>query len=158
MQWADVLADPCLRDLPYKIELDGYGRIVMTPASNHHARAQSRLVRRLDRTFTTGEVLSECSVATRDGVKVADVAWLSDDFLARHGEATPYPEAPELCVEILSPSNTAAEMAGKAALYLQAGAREVWLVDEAGHRTIHGPDGVRETSVFPEAADWPPLF
>lgn len=130
----------------------------MTPASNRHGWVQTRLVRRLDRIFRSGEILSECSIATRDGVKVADAAWLSDDFLARHGEMTPYPQAPELCVEILSPSNTAAEMAGKAFLYIDAGACEVWLVDEAGSRTIHGPDGVRATSAFPEAADWPPLF
>jgi Uma2 family endonuclease len=158
MQWADVLADPCLRDLPYKIELDGYGRILMTPASNHHGRAQASLAHRLANRYASGAVITECSVETADGVKVADVAWLSDDFLARHGETTPYPQAPDLCVEVLSPSNTAPAIAAKAALYLQAGAREVWLVDEAGHRTIHGPEGVRETSVFPEAADWPRLF
>jgi hypothetical protein len=34
MEWIEVLADPVLRDLPYKIELNEYGKIVMSPASN----------------------------------------------------------------------------------------------------------------------------
>jgi hypothetical protein len=38
MQWADVLADRSLRDLPYKIELDRNGNIIMSPASNRHGR------------------------------------------------------------------------------------------------------------------------
>lgn len=158
MNWAEVLADPCLQGLPYKIELDGYGRIVMTPASNHHGRARARLVQRLAALFGTGDIITECSVATTDGVKVADVAWLSDAFLAEHGEATPYALAPDLCVEMLLPSNSAPAMAAKARLYLAAGAREVWLLDEAGHRTVHGLEGRRATSIFAEAADWPPLF
>lgn len=158
MNWAEVLADPCLQDLPYKIELDTYGRIVMTPASNHHGRAQSRLVRRLAQLFTTGDIITECSVATTDGVKVADVAWLSDAFLAEHGEATPYPSAPDLCVEVLSPSNTAPAIIAKARFYLEAGAREVWLIDEAGHRAVHGLEGVRAHSIFAHAQDWAPLF
>lgn len=158
MNWAEVLADPSLQDLPYKIELDGYGRILMTPASNHHGRVQASLAHWLATRFTTGVVITECSVATADGVKVADVAWLSDAFLAEHGEATPYPLAPDLCVEVLSPSNSAPAIAAKAALYLKAGAREVWLVDEAGTRTVHGPEGVRAISLFPDAQSGSPLF
>ena len=154
MQWAEVLADPCLQDLPYKIELDRLGRIVMTPASNRHGRVQISLGAWLKSRFAAGTVVGECSIATADGVKVADVAWLSDAFAARYGDATPYPEAPELCVEILSPSNTAAEMVAKARLYLDAGAHEVWLVDEAGHRTLHGLEGVRAHSIFAHAQEW----
>jgi len=149
MEWAEVLSDPCLRNLPYKIELDHYGRIVMSPASNRHGRAQARLVRWLDKVVTEGEIVTECSVATLKGVKVADVAWLSADFVARHGDATPFLRAPELCVEVISPSNSAAEMAEKVQLYLDAGAHEVWLVGEDGSVTVHGPEGQRAGSIFP---------
>jgi hypothetical protein len=31
MQWAEVVEDPNLKDLPYKIELNEYGQIIMTP-------------------------------------------------------------------------------------------------------------------------------
>ena len=37
--------------------------------------------------------------------------------------------APDLVIEILSPSNTAAEMEKKFSLYREAGVREYWIVD-----------------------------
>ncbi len=149
MDWAEVLADPCLKDLPYKIELDQYGRIVMSPASNRHGRVQARLVRWLAQIFAEGEIVTECAIATPLGIKVADVIWASPGFVSRYGDATPLPEAPELCIEIVSPSNRAAAMAEKVALYLNAGAREVWLVREDGGLTLHGPEGERSASVLP---------
>lgn len=152
MEWAEVLSDPCLKNLPYKIELDHFGRIVMSPASNRHGRAQARLVRWLDRVVTEGEIVTECSVATADGVKVADVAWLSADFVARHGDATPFLQAPELCVEIISPASTPAEMAEKVRLNLDAGAQEVWLVGEDGDVTVQWPGGATRRRDFPDHA------
>ena len=52
------------------------------------------------------EVITECSIQTSDGVEVADVAWLSEGFVLDFGFITPYPKAPELCIEIVSPSNS----------------------------------------------------
>lgn len=69
---------------------------------------------------------------TADGVKVAGVAWASADFLRRHGVANPYPEAPEIVVEILSPPNTLAEMQEKKELYFARGAREFWICEADG--------------------------
>ena len=77
-------------------------------------------------------MLTECSVQTTDGVKVADVAWCSKAFIKQYGYETPYSQAPELCVEIVSPSNSTEEMTNKVQLYLQAGAEEVWVVWENG--------------------------
>lgn len=141
MQWADVLADPTLRDLPYKIELNEYGKIVMTPASNRHGNVQSRISRRLWDAFKKGEVITECSVATDKGVKVADVVWCSPGFIDKHGLETPYSEAPDICVEIVSPSNNEREMQEKAALYFARGAKEVWVVSETGETKIYGSQG-----------------
>jgi hypothetical protein len=31
MKWAEIIVDKTLQDLPYKIELDRYGNIVMSP-------------------------------------------------------------------------------------------------------------------------------
>ncbi|MDD5298498.1 MAG: Uma2 family endonuclease [Rhodocyclaceae bacterium] len=148
MQWADVLADASLGNLPYKIELDELGRIVMSPASNRHGILQARLVRLLARLFNEGEILVECSISTHAGVKVADVAWMSAEFNARHGDITPCPAAPELCIEVLSPSNSPAEMTEMIHLYLGYGAREVWTVSEAGDIRLFGPEGERELSCF----------
>lgn len=145
MDWASVIENPLLRNLPFKIELNRFGQILMSPASNRHGRLQSRLVIALDRHMNArgegGEVITECSVQTSDGVKVADVAWASDAFVAEHGYETPYPAAPEICVEITSPSNSGAEIEHKIRLYLEAGAQEVWVVDEDGGTEIYGRTG-----------------
>jgi Uma2 family endonuclease len=141
MQWADVLADPTLRDLPYKIELNEYGKIVMTPASNRHGSMQVEIALRLSRVGGDGKVIAECSVQTRLGVKVADVVWCSSEFMGRHGLETPYAEAPEICVEIVAPSSSDEEMAGKRRLYFERGAKEVWVVSEEGVVRVFGPDG-----------------
>lgn len=136
LQWADVLANPYLKDLPFKIELNRWGRIEMSPASNRHGIEQVRIAQELIQKQSGGKVLVECSVQTSDGVRVADVAWISDARLAQFGDATPFPQAPEICVEIMSPSNSWAEMHFKAGLYLQAGAQQVWVVPIDGERRI----------------------
>ena len=135
MQWADVMSNPWLKDLPFKIELNRWGKIEMSPASNQHGATQADLVAELRRR-RGGRVLVECSVQTTDGVRVADVAWISTARLTTMGWATPFPQAPELCVEIMSPGNTWAEMHMKAGLYLQAGASEVWVIAADGKRTV----------------------
>jgi len=151
MNWPEVLADPTLRDLPYKIELNEHGSIVMTPASNRHSRLQFRLGQRVAEVTTGGEVMVECSIDTPKGVKVADVAWLSDAFLAAHGEETPYTAAPELCVEVVSPSNSAAEIEEKKGLYFAKGAKEVWLCDEDGRVEFFTAEGPVDKSALFEA-------
>lgn len=135
MTWNDVLANPHLKDLPFKIELNRWGRIEMSPASNQHGMVQLQRVQDLAQR-PRGTVISACSIQTSDGVRVADVAWISAGRLAEFGVATPFPRAPELCVEIMSPSNSWPEMHVKAALYLEAGAEEVWVVTLDGRRTV----------------------
>jgi len=131
MQWAEVIKDPSLQDLPYKIELNRWGNIEMSPAGNRHGWLQSRLIVLLSRVLLDGDVISECSIETSIGVKVPDVSWCSTGFLQRHGFTTPYPEAPEICIEILSPSNRRVQMDEKIRAYMAAGAQEVWLIGES---------------------------
>ena len=47
---------------------------------------------------------------------------------AEYGDVTPYPKAPEICVEVTSPSNSKEEIEHKTELYLAKGALEVWVV------------------------------
>jgi Uma2 family endonuclease len=67
--------------------------------------------------------------------------------VARHGEERVLQSAPEICVEVLSPSNSTKEIDDKRCAYLAAGALEVWIVDPVG-RTIafFGPEGARAGS------------
>jgi Uma2 family endonuclease len=146
MEWVDVLNDPLLQNLPFKIELNKFGKLLMSPASNHHGRMQGRLSGLLWNELPEGETIAECSIQTSDGVKVADIAWASAAFIAEFGYATPYPKAPELCVEIASPSNSKIELAEKAQLYLAKGAQEVWIVYENGAMEIFSRAGQISTS------------
>ena len=151
MNWQEVCENPALQDLPFKIELNRFGQIVMSPASNWRGALQMRIGSGL--LALGGEVISECSVQTSDSTKVADVAWLSEGFVAEHGMTTPYLVAPEICVEILSPSNSKEEMKVKRDLYFEAGAQEVWECDQDGVMTFYGKLGVLELSGL--APDFP---
>ncbi|EIC20497.1 Uma2 family endonuclease [Thiorhodovibrio frisius] len=150
MEWSEVVDNPMFANLPFKIELTQFGKLLMSPASNEHGRIQSRLCAKLLEKQTGGEVVTECSVATIDGVKVADVAWLSNEFVSRYGFVTPYPAAPELCIEILSPSNSMLEMQEKVELYLKTGAVEVWLVRDLGSMEFFDCYGkLSKSTLFP---------
>ncbi|MBK5929412.1 Uma2 family endonuclease [Halochromatium salexigens] len=148
MQWSDVVDNAMFADLPFKIELTKFGKLLMSPASNEHGRIQSHLSAMLLQQQPGGDVVAECSIATADGIKVADVAWLSADFVARHGFVTPYPKAPDICIEIVSPSNSIVEMKEKAKLYLDSGALEVWIVHSLDQIEFLGVDGKLLKSVL----------
>jgi Uma2 family endonuclease len=148
MTWDDVLADPTLQDLPYKIELNERGQIVMSPGTNLHSNRQFRLGYIFADELGEGEVFTECSVFTRLGVKVPDVAWASRAFLDEHGYSTPYAQSPEICAEVRSPSNTWVEMREKIGLYLEGGAREVWICEEDGRLRFFSSQGEMKASIL----------
>lgn len=156
LRWAELCSDPLLRDLPGKIELNALGVIEMSPASTRHARLQAAIAHALMQQLPAGAAMTECALATAEGVRVPDVAWASADFTARHGDSTPLPQAPEICVEIRSPSNSDEEMAMKTHAYLAAGAVEVWIVDEAGSLQVFGAQGPQEASRYPVRLALPP--
>jgi Uma2 family endonuclease len=139
MTWQEVMDSPYLQNLPFKIELSKWGKVEMSPASNLHGERQGEIYCQL-RKKRGGKVIIECSIQTDDGVRVADVAWISNALYEQFGKLTPYPRAPEVCVEIMSPGNTWAEMHMKAGLYLKAGAKEVWIEPLNGKRTTIKPE------------------
>ena len=153
--WQEALRDPSLQDLPYKIEVNAWGKLEMSPASNRHGRLQVEVASELKRQLP-GLVITECSILTRIGIRVPDVVWASTEFMKHYGEITPYVRAPEICVEIISPSNVQAEIDEKMSAYFAAGAREVWLVAEAGTIRYFGPAGEKEASDFPVQITLPP--
>jgi Putative restriction endonuclease len=93
-----------------------------------------------------GRTLTECPISTADGVKAADVAWASAERMSELGDQVCFPRAPDICVEVLSPSNTETEMQEKMALYFDAGAREVWLCSESGAMSFFGPETSQPSS------------
>jgi len=148
MQWSEVVDNPYFENLPFKIELNRYGKIEMSPASNKHGRLQLFLGSLLERKLKKGMALTECSVQTTEGVKVADVAWCSKIFIKKYGYTTPYLQAPEICIEVVSPSNSKEEMRNKVKLYLEAGAVEVWIVWENGVIDYYNNKGQLQNSAY----------
>jgi Uma2 family endonuclease len=155
VRYRSLCDDPLLANLPGKVELDIWGRILMSPANNYHSALQTRLSGRL--AALGGQAFVEASVLTTAGVLVADVAWASAEFMRAHAFETPYSRAPELCVEVASPSNSRKELNEKVQAYLQASAEEVWIVYPQSKRCeFYGEQGLMQLSRY--AVDLADLF
>jgi len=75
-----------------------------------------------------------------DTVRGPDMSFVSSVRLAGHRGETFFEGAPDLAVEVLSPSNTRRDMAEKTRDYLAAGARLVWTVESRKETvTVHAP-------------------
>jgi len=152
MHWEEVCEHPELRDLPFKIETNEYGEIVMNAVKVIHSLYQGEIDYLLRSQLQGGRTLPECAIRTRKGTRVADVAWASHERVRIiRGEAD-CSIAPEICVEVRSGSNTGNEMAEKRALYFECGALEVWLCID-GNMFFHAPEGALHQSRL--APDFP---
>jgi Uma2 family endonuclease len=154
-RWDEICHDPSLQDLPYKIELNSWGKVEMSPPGVQHAWLQAALVVELKQQMPDGLALTECPILTTIGVRVPDVVWASAEFMKRHTGLSPLPRAPEICVEVLSRSNVEAEITAKTRAYLAAGAKEVWLVAENGTVRFIDDSGEKAHSHFPVALTLP---
>jgi Uma2 family endonuclease len=147
VRYRDLCEDRRFANVPGKIEVDVWGRLVMTPASTYHGRIQGRICQKL--AVLGGEALVEVGIATPRGLFVPDIAWASAAFVAAHGGETPLTRAPELCIEVVSPSNSVKELQEKTTAYLTHGAEEVWLVYPKSKRwEFHGKDGLLARSRY----------
>ena len=152
-RWEELRADLELAKLPFKIETDRLGRILMSPPPFFdHVRHVARIIELLHGHLPAGKVLPETPVVTSDGVKVTDAAWISAGYAAELEGQHPaaLERAPEICVEVLSPSNTSEEMAEKCALYLEAGAQDVWLCGLDGKIAFYTPDPSTQSAICSE--------
>ncbi len=151
MNWQQLCTDPVLCDLPYKIELNERGQIIMSPARLAHSAFQSLIDRKLAQLMPQGITLTECAIRTRKCTKVADVAWFSKSLWEQVKDEYDSPVAPEICIEVLSPGNTAKEMRDKKRLYFDSGAEEVWFCNENGKMNFYGKNGkLKNSALVPE--------
>jgi Uma2 family endonuclease len=152
MNWQEVCESPYLQDIPFKIELNRWGQIIMSPAKNIHSVLQWRIQRTLYKLKeNSGEIIPECSIQTGDNIKVADVVWISEERFQQVRHEIAYSLAPEICIEVISASNTKKEMRKKIALYLKAGAKEVWICTEDGKMSFYNHDGKLKRSTLVSA-------
>ena len=153
-RWAELLTDPEVARLAHRIETDRHGHVLVSPPPTPaHGKKQNRIGTLLEQMLPNGHVVTECPVSTPDGVKAIDVAWLGPGRGQEADNETCLTRAPEICVEILSPSNTPVEVEEKIALYFEVGAREVWICQRDGTLKFHfrAPPEVRQASeICPE--------
>jgi Uma2 family endonuclease len=148
-RWAEVLADPELARLPHRIETDRHGHILMSPPpAPAHGDRESEIVFQLKTLLPHGRTITNCPVSTSDGVKAPDVAWVVPERRLEVRSLVCLTRAPEICIEVLSPSNTLKEIQEKTALYFEAGALEVWICHEDGSILFHfrTPPAIRQRS------------
>jgi Uma2 family endonuclease len=149
-RWAEIAGDPRLAKLPDRIETDRHGHILMTPPPGFpHSDRQGQIMTLLIQLLPAGRAMPECPISTADGVKAVDLAWLDSDRIELRERPLILTCAPEICIEILSPSNTSAEIDEKRALYFDAGAAEVWICNLDGSITFFvRPDRQQSTSLL----------
>jgi Uma2 family endonuclease len=93
-----------------------------------------------------GEAFGEidCRI-TDDTVRKPDVSvFLGERLKQIDLDRIPAPFAPDIAVEVLSPSESAVEVRRKVRDYLRAGGKEVWLLDHANDEVlVHTNTGIR---------------
>jgi len=109
------------------------GKLIEMPgAKPNHSELQALLVTFLMNfvlAHKRGKVLSEIGCQfTPDTKMFPDVGYVSFERLGSHDMREYLPFAPDLAIEIMSPSNTDTQIAEKVDWYLRYGARLIWVV------------------------------
>lgn len=129
MHGYQVLTNPAFKNPPFKIELDCLKQLPISPALNAHDATQADRARVCKGQFKQRErVYSECSIQTHNVVRVENVVWAPDAFVAADANTTRLPLAPELRIAINWRSLSKTAIASKASLYFVCSAQAVWEV------------------------------
>lgn len=147
-RWRELSADPEIAALGYRVSTDPYGNLLLMPIPGFgHAGFQFEVGKMMDGLMTGGMTLGECSISTSGGIRGPDAAWISHSRAKKAVKDGLLLIAPEICVEVLSASNTKAEIEEKMALYFEAGAKEVWLCDAKGRMFFYHSGSVKKPAV-----------
>ncbi len=151
MAWVEACNDKSLQNLPYKIELNRQGKIIKSPTRNKHGFYQGEIAHLLKKFLPHGHVIVECAIDTLEGTYVADATWVSAERFKIIEDEFSCSIAPEICVEVWSPSNSPEELAMKRRLYLEKGALEFWYCDAKGGISHFDESGeVAESKLCPQ--------
>jgi Uma2 family endonuclease len=149
-RWLEIIDDPALAERSERIETEPGGQMIMAPPPDFLHRTQAKKIQAyLDRLFGEERAVTEQPIETANGaIKIADVVWLTQEQYQRllAEPKLPLKPAPPICVEIISPSNTAAAPDEKRALYFATGASEVWLCERKGRLRFFDASGEIEKS------------
>ena len=139
MNWQEVCENNHLQNIPFKIELNEYGQVVMSSMKIIHSLLQGEIETLLTKYLASGQAFPECAIWTEKGTKVADVVWVSTERLEQIKYETECSIAPEICIEVLSDSDTDKEMEIKKQLYFQQQTQEFWICDQQGKMRFFNP-------------------
>lgn len=129
-------------ELYWKVETNAHNQIIMSPPPHtDHNEYGTEIFVLLLRLLPDGRATMGSGVQTSNGTRIPDVLWMSRARRRKHRGKVSYPEAPEICVEVISPSNSRREIKEKTALYLEAGAEEVWHCERDGTMKFFDADG-----------------
>jgi Uma2 family endonuclease len=131
---ADELAGTSIPDK--QVELIRGRLVVREPPGTHHGAVSANIALELSafvRTEKLGQVFAQDTgfkiASDPDTVRGPDVAFVLLERLDRIPEEGYAELAPDLVVEVLSPSDRAGELLAKIAEWLAAGSRSAWLID-----------------------------
>lgn len=145
-------------------ELDE-GQLVMepSPAARHNLIRQRIAMRLMDfvDSHQLGIVLEEMDFRlSSDSVRNPDVSFVTADHVELLDlDRSPLDGGPALAVEVISPGNTAEDIAKKIQQYLRAGSQTVWIVypklrlvevhTHTGVRQVREPEALKEHKLLP---------
>ena len=133
-------------DVDYRIETDADGHVLMSPRPPNTHNRKAFLIAHILQERLGPAASGETRIVTDQGIKVADASWCPASRWPGNEENDTFLTAPDICIEVLSPSNTPAEIDHKRALYFAAGAREVWICDRNNTMSYYDPEGLLEKS------------
>ena len=132
MTWAELCADPSLNDLPYKIETDRFGRVMMYRTNVAHSEHLTEISCFLGDQLPSWIVITRCPVDTKEGTKVADVAAFPLARCPNFRDLVSLPIAPDICVEVHTIPFDPTLLEEKRRLYAALGSLEFWTCSSAG--------------------------
>jgi Uma2 family endonuclease len=133
LSWKEICEKFPNKDMPYQMETDDRGNVIMSPMYARHGFFQAEISFLLKTLYPNGIVVTECAVKTSSGTKVSDVALFSKERWREVKEDYDVHLSPEIAIEILSPSNSLDEIESKRNLYFEAGSLEFWICDLEGN-------------------------
>lgn len=145
-----------------RAELVGGELIMMSPTKRKHGKTSARIARLLDEFVERGNLGDVTGAETGflvardpDTVRAPDAAFVRLDRVPLEDEPDFfYPFAPDLAVEVVSPSDSWTELEQKVRMWLDAGCRLVWVLDPRS-KTVHvyAPGGTCRVLSDPEVLD-----
>lgn len=136
-------------DPAFQYELHHGEEVKMSRPGMRHYRLQRRLRQLLERIFADRGIVDikmPFRALPEHELRAADVGFVSPQRWEQATEHGAVAGAPEIVIEILSPSNTAAEMIERCAICLENGTKEFWVVSEKRREIrVSTPDGLTRT-------------